>query len=299
MSRRPFARAGRHVAAALVVIASLCFGTAGAAGAQTPPATDAASDAPPAVPSAEAEAAARVHEAGGYPNDIVVLDDEDGGEESARGSGEGAGDGPTGRIGTHGERDGGDPQRSLDFPMPQFVQDFLQALANLFGIAARPIGYVLFALGIAIVIALVVYLIVMMRLPKVDLRATLRRDGGTAPEPVLDPLLEGSNATAEEHAAAGRFREAIHALFLRALREATKAGDVDRRGRTAREVVGLVERAHGAIAPLDALLSLTELVWFGGRAATEAQYLEARELALAVEAHARAMGPALPIGAPA
>lgn len=282
---------GRALASLLLAV---LIGTAAEASAQAPAATPAS-----VAPSGpEAEAAARVHDEGGYPADILVIGDEST-DGSAGGAGDvGAGHGPTGAIGPAGERDGGEPNHSLDLPMPDFVRDLLEGLASILGVAARPIGYVLFALGIAIVIALVVYLLVMMRLPKRDLRAERRRDGGSVADPMLDPLLAGSDASAEEHAANGRYREAIHALFLRALGEATRAGDVDRRGRTAREVVTLVERAHGAIPPLASLLSLTELVWFGGREATEAQYLEARELASAVEAHARGMGPALPLGAP-
>ncbi len=286
---------GRSLASlALAVLAW----AASVASAQAPPPTDAAPAAEAAPSTPEAQAASRVHDEGGYPSDIVVFDDDADATGHGTGDGLGAGDGPTGPLDLRGDRDGGEPSRSIEFPMPQFLQDLLHALAELLGVAARPLGYVLFALGIALVIALVVYLVVMMRIPKVDLTSR-RRDGGTSAGPALDPLLEGSDASAEEHAAAGRYREAIHALFVRALREATRAGDVDRRGRTAREVVALVERAHGPMPPLDALLSLTELVWFGGRAAIEAQYLEARELAAAVETRARAHGPALPIGAPA
>jgi hypothetical protein len=277
---------------ALVVL----FGPVSGALAQAPAAAPPASVAP-AGP--EGSAVTRVHDEGGYPDDILVFADEDVDASHGGAGAEGAGQGPHGTIGSRGDRDGGEPDHSIQFPMPDFVRDLLEALGRLLGVAARPVGYVLFAVGIALVIALVVYLLVMLRLPQADLRGRLRRDGGSASEPMLDPLLEGSDASAEEHAAQGRYREAIHALFVRALREATRAGDVDRRGRTAREVVALVERAHREMPPLVALLSLTELVWFGGRTATEAQYLEARSLAGAVETHARGLGPALPVGAPA
>jgi hypothetical protein len=264
------------------VVLVVLMGTAGTALAQT--------DAPAAAPSEGDTTVARVHAEGGYPSDIVVLDDDDGGDAEERAArGEGAGGGPHGRVGDDAERDGGDPNRSTEIHIP-FVQELLDALANVLGVAARPIGYLLFALGIALVIALIVYLVVMMRLPKADLATTRRRDGGSSSEPILDPLLAGGHESPEDLAAAGRYREAIHALFLRALREATKAGDVDRRGRTAREVVRLVQAMHGAIEPLDAILGLTELVWFGGREATEAQYHEARDLTAQVEARARTMG---------
>jgi hypothetical protein len=246
-----------------------------------------------AQPPSVTDVASRVHREGGYPDDITVIDDDD---DSHGDGAEGAGDGPHGAIGLHGDRDGGDANPSLDIPIPDFVRDLIAALGRLLGTAAVPIGYVLLAVGIALVIALIVYLIVMMRIPKRDLLAGRRRDA-SAEAPTLDPLLAESNASAEEHAAAGRYREAIHALFLRALREATSAGDVDRRGRTAREVVALVERMHGAIAPLAELLALTELVWFGGRAATEEQYLAARELAANVTTSTRSL--AVPLGASA
>lgn len=283
-------------AIALLAAASVAIAQPPASDAPPDPDADAHVDeAPPSTP--EAQAAARVHDEGGYPNDIAVLDDD--AEGRGDGADRGSGQGPHGSVDLRGDRDGGEPSRTLDFPMPQFVQDILEALGRLLGIAARPLGYVLFALGIACVIALVVYLIVMMQLPRADLKGGLRRDGGSAGTPALDPLLEGSDASPEEHAAAGRWREAIHGLFLRALRDATRAGDVDRRGRTAREVVALVERAHGTHPELGSLLSLTELVWFGGRPATEAQYQDARGLADAVASRARTQGPALPTGVPA
>ena len=272
-------------ALAAVALAFL-IGTASAASAQTPAAS--AGDARAIAARAE-----------GYPDDISVMDEGEPGGSGARGLGaDGAGHGPRGRIGLHGDRDGGEAAHRFDIPMPDFVRDLLAAFSQLLGAAAVPVGYVLFAIGIALVIALLVYLVVMMRIPKADIEAR-RRDRSATNEPVLDPLLEGSDASAEEHAAKGRYREAIHALFLRALRDATRAGDVDRRGRTAREVVGLVERVHGSSPQLAELLSLTELVWFGGRGATEEEYLAARVLASAVEASARSEQTALAIGAPA
>ncbi len=277
-----------RAALALVVLAVV----ASTASAQAP-----ATSEPPAS-SAERDEALRVHREGGYPDDVFVLED-----EHATGSGEGGADGhgggPHGRIGLHGDRDGGEVDSSLDLPMPDFVRDLLDALARVLGAAARPLGYALFGLGIALVVALVVFLIVRLRLPVPDLALPKRRAGGDAEAPSLDPLLEGDGTSPEEHAAQGRFREAIHALFLRALREATARADVDRRGRTAREVVALVTRAHGELPPLAGLLALTELVWFGGRAATEGQYLEARGLAHAVTERARSFGAAAPLGAPA
>lgn len=275
---------------ASLALALFCA-TPGAASAQP-----SATSTPSADESAETRAAADVHFEGGYPDDIIVLDDDS--DASHRSGDEGAGDGPHGRIGVHGSRDGGDPQHSLDLPVPDAIRAIFDALGRLLGAAAGPIGYLLLAIGIAIVIALLVYLVVMLRIPKPDLRATSRRDAGTAGAAVLDPLLEDSKISAEELAAAGRFREAVHALFLRALRAATRSADVDRRGRTAREVVALVVRAHGDLPPLRTLLALTEVAWFGGREVTEGQYLEARALASEVETRAPTLGPA-PIGAPA
>lgn len=281
----------RRALAALVLGSALVLG-ASAARAQAPDPS-----APPAS-SAERDAVTRVHASGGYPDDVFILDEEHATDSDGLVD-DGHGTGPHGRIGLHGDRDGGEPDQGIDLPMPDFLRDLLEALGRILGTAARPIGYVLFGLGIALVVALVVFLIVRMRLPKPEITLPRRKDAGAVGAPALDPLLEGDGTSPEDHAAQGRFREAIHALFLRALREATARADVDRRGRTAREVVALVARAHGELPPLGELLGLTELVWFGGRAATEAQYVEARGLAAAVSDHARRFGAALPLGAPA
>lgn len=282
------------MARALVAIAVASLALAASVATAQAPAPD---PAPAPALGAEREAAARVHAEGGYPDDVFVLGDE---HETGAGEGDGSGhDDSARRIGLHGDRDGGTADESLDLPMPQFVRDLFEMLGRILGTAAQPIGYLLFGLGIALVVALVVFLIVRFRLPRPEISLPRRKDAGSVGAPALDPLLEGDGTSPEEHASHGRFREAIHALFVRALREATARADVDRRGRTAREVVALVQRSHGELPPLGELLSLTELVWFGGRAATEEQYLAARELAAAVSARARTFGAAIPVGATA
>jgi hypothetical protein len=226
--------------------------------------------------------AARVHREGGYPEDIVLFDDGDD-SPSAGGAGEddGAGDGPHGLV-HPGERDGGEPNQGLDIPMPPFLRDLLRALSSLVGAAAMPIAYLAFALGIAVVIGFVVYMFAYLRLRPPEL-ASRKRERQAVDAPLLDPLLEEALLSHEEYAANGRYREAIHAVFLGSLSRALRTTDVDRRGRTAREVVGLTARASGHEGLAD-LLSLTELVWFGGRPATVDQYELAKALASRVTA---------------
>jgi hypothetical protein len=224
--------------------------------------------------------AARVHAEGGYPEDITVIDDEtddttlDGDDPNG-----GAGRGPHGSIHPRGDRDGGDASRGLDIPLPQFVRDLLHALAEMIGAAAGTLTYVLFAVGIALILVFVVYLVTLFRFPKRDL-ATVRRDRRyDAGQAALDPLLEEALQSPEEYARQGRFREAIHAVFVRSLSETARAGDVDRRGRTAREVVTAIAKIQSTPPELADLLALAELVWFGGRPATETQYVHAVDLA--------------------
>jgi len=126
------------------LVLAVALGAASTASAQAPSASD---------------TAVRVHHAGGYPDDISVLErDRSDGSDT-----EGIGGRPEGPIGLHGDRDGGDAGQRFDVPLPDFVRDLLTALAQIFGAAAMPIGYAMFAIGIGLAIALVVYLVVMMR----------------------------------------------------------------------------------------------------------------------------------------
>lgn len=223
--------------------------------------------------------AARVHVEGGYPDDIAVLEDETGSRALDGNGNNGEGDGPQGSVHPDGDRDGGDASRTLDLPLPEFIRDFLRALARMIGAAATPLTYLLFALGLALIIVFVVYLVTLFRFPRRDLESVRREHRPDGMGMSLDPLLEESLSSPEEYARQGRFREAIHAVFVRALSEVARAGDVDRRGRTAREVVTAIARIQHAPPELGDLLSLAELVWFGGRPATETQYGHAVDLA--------------------
>jgi hypothetical protein len=236
--------------------------------------------------------AARVHSEGGYPEDISVLDDETDETTLANGGdGTGAGNGPQGSVHPDGERDGGEASGGLDIPLPQFVRDLLDALGRMIGAAAPTLTYVFFALGLALLVVFVVYLVTLLRFPKRDLSTLRRAIRPDASAMDVDPLLEEAHATPEEYARQGRFREAIHAVFVRALKEMARSGDVDRRGRTAREVVTAIARIQAAPPELADLLALTELVWFGGRAATESQYVHATSLAERIRSTAAGITP--------
>lgn len=148
---------------------------------------------------------------------------------------------------------------------------------------AAPIAYLLLGLAILVGGGLVLYGFVLSwthsRMKETADEATQR--GAEAVQ--VDPLLLAVEQTPQEFAHQGRYREAIHALFLQALE---KAGALEGRGRgrTAREIVhGLSGLGRGAAA-LTELLSLTELVWWGARPATYEQYQSALALVASVPA---------------
>jgi hypothetical protein len=225
------------------------------------------------------ETAERVHDEGRYPSDVTVFLPEPGGD--ARG---GTDDGPDGRgRGPRGET-GIDSGREEDAPPPDspelpFLRDFLRWLGTALEAVAGPLGWVFLALAGALLVMLIVFFVVSMRFGPHRIDATSRAGDEDDDAPV-DPLLLGGVGRPDELAAQGRFREAIHALFLESL-ERVGGTEGRQRARTARELVrGAYERDAGRRggAELQELLELTELVWFGGRSATEAQYCSARAL---------------------
>lgn len=118
-------------------------------------------------------------------------------------------------------------------------------------------------------------------------------DGGQA-EPVVDAargLPADALAYADAEAGAGRFREAVRALFGGAARLLVERGVIPAtRTRTTAEILGdVLERGSAAHAPLAALAALFEPAWYGhadpgpdGFAAARAAYLEVDAAAAAV-----------------
>lgn len=239
--------------------------------------------APPALARAQDEAretAARVHREGRYADDVVVLVPESDDASAAGGSGgEGAGRGPRGETSIDGDR----VVEESPGPAPElpWLRDLIEWLGRAIQALSGPLGWLFLALAGALLVMVIAFFVASLRFGagRIDARA---RDGD-GDEDAVDPLLVGSGASADSLAAAGRYREAIHALFLDAL--ARVGGEEGRqRGRTARELVRAVRDARAGRAELVSLLDLTEIVWFGGRDATEAQYLEARALWSAIPA---------------
>lgn len=228
----------------------------------------------------EREAASQVHREGGYPTDITVLVPENSRCASDGGLCEddmfGQGRGPRARSSGGGERTA-DPGMSHG-GVPSWLRDFVQWLDALLSVTVQPLGWVLLTvLGVAM-LALVGFFVARVRLSS---RADSERDVDAPMSSPLDPLLQASGLRAEDLAAQGRYREAIHALFIEALEHVGALRGVHR-ARTARELVMMIPREHRGHAELTRLLDLTELVWFGGRPATEEQYRDAQVLCAAV-----------------
>ena len=225
------------------------------------------------------EAAERVHEEGRYPSDVTPLI-----PDRSMGTGTGSGDDEEGRgRGARGEtvlgdRDSGDRGTGDDSGLGGAVRQILEWIEGLRDAVGGPVAWVLLVVGLALVALLVAYLVVRVRLGR-DAKTIEAR--ATSAEGEIDPLLVGPSASADELALQARWGEAIHAIFLDALGR-VGGRDGRHRGRTARELV-----TRSAREELVDLLELTELVWFGGRPATEEQYHRARELAAKVPAQAK------------
>lgn len=240
-------------------------------------------DAAKAQEPTPSETAAQVHADGRYPSDVTVLVPEPSDAEGALAGMGGRGRGPRGETSIDGERVA-DPV-APNVQLPPWLRDFFDWLGKVLGSASGPLGWLFLALFGALLIALVVFFIATLRFGKMRLEGSATSDQEPSDGPV-DPLLYASGTPAEQLAAQGRFREAIHALFLESLE---RIGGLEgrQRARTARELVLAVDARHPGRAELVALLDLTELVWFGGRDATEAQYLDASALRDVVIARVR------------
>ncbi|MDQ3032268.1 MAG: DUF4129 domain-containing protein, partial [Myxococcota bacterium] len=222
---------------------------------------------------APGEVAERVQREGGYPSDISVYVPERSEGDGTDGDGrDGRGGGSRGETSVDADREAADPPASFDVP---FLREFVQWLGGLLGSIGGPLGWVLLALAGSLLLMLIVFFVASVRwsTPRIEgTRAGEEEEGGA-----VDPLLMGSGESAEALAAQGRYREAIHALFLESL-ERVGGTEGRQRARTARELVCSVDALRLGRAELGALLDLTELVWFGGRDASEAQYQSARAL---------------------
>ncbi|UJR86236.1 Hypothetical protein I5071_83180 [Sandaracinus amylolyticus] len=218
-----------------------------------------------------AAVAARVREQGGYPPDVRVLvpDHEAGSDVDGA---EGAGRGPRGET-IDGERESPDPGPQVELP---FVRRILEWLASVLASLSGPLGYVVLALGLAVLALVIVFFVASLRFRAPRIEASARYEG--TGEGAIDPLLVGTGESADALAAQGRWREAIHALFLDTL---ARVGGAEgrHRSRTARELVRAIDAGRTGRAELESLLDLTELVWFGARDADEDHFQQARALA--------------------
>jgi len=213
--------------------------------------------------------AERIHREGRYADDLVL--EADGPAE------DGAGRGPRGELRLDPDRQLTPSQAPVE--LPDWLRDLFRSLEALFGAAAQSLGWVFLGLGLTVLAALLAYLVARIRLPIPPATASPASAG---PGGSLDPLLLTPSRSAEELAAEGRWGEAIHALFVRSLDRL--GGEERHRASTARELVRRVPGDRPGKAPLEELLGMTELVWFGGREATEEEYRNAVTLSATVEA---------------
>jgi hypothetical protein len=117
--------------------------------------------------------------------------------------------------------------------------------------------------GLAVLTLLVVAWIV-RRLPRFARDVAVVDPAGDAPVPI--PI-----ASAEALAAAGRYREAIHALLLQTLEALSRAARLAP-SLTSREIVARVPVPPRAREALDGLVDAVEVTYFGGQDPAEPDY---------------------------
>ncbi len=215
------------------------------------------------------EVARGVHRRGNYPSDLEVMPTEP--ITMSDGAG-GTGEGPTRpRTPVRLYRSGGEntPQRAPD---PGFELPALGALGEI-------LGWLLVAVCVLVLLGALVYGLAQLRLrASAPHEAADRKAGDGTDDAVLDPLLVMPELSAEELARLGRYREAIHALFIASLLTTGFRPEGKARGATAREIVHAMLAVDSRKPPLASLLTETELVWFGGRPATLETFERARSM---------------------
>lgn len=121
----------------------------------------------------------------------------------------------------------------------------------------------------------------------------LRRERGTTATAWRPGHAEGTAAeqdwaaVAERAAAAGQWREAIHAMYWAAIGSMAVEGRwrrvaAEKAARTPREYLGLLEPGSAQRGNLGSLTALLERAWYARRPAAESEYVKARGLAAAL-----------------
>lgn len=210
-----------------------------------------------------------VHRRGNYPSDLAVMP----GEPITMSEGGGAdGEGPVRpRTPVRLYRSGGEntPQRAPD---PDFPLPALGALGEI-------LGWLLVGVCVLALLGALVYGLAQLRFRSSPPDAAVSpKAADGAGEAALDPLLVMPELSAEELARLGRYREAIHALFVASLLATGFRPEGKARGATAREIVQAMLSVDTRKPPLASLLTETELVWFGGRPATLETFERARAM---------------------
>jgi len=129
----------------------------------------------------------------------------------------------------------------------------------------RLVWYALLVLSAVAVIRIATLVVRRLRSSGIGRDARVSNPDDVPVVAAAEGLPDDALAFADGEAAAGRFREAVRALFGAAARELVERGVVSRtQTRTTRELLGDVESARPTVAPsLHALASTFEPAWYG------------------------------------
>lgn len=231
-------------------------------------------------------AADRIHTQGRYPDDLLVEPEPESSEGGEGGSGGTAG-GLRRPVPIFGGRDAPAlaprPPESANFELPDWLKRL--EVPGWFIRLFEWIGYGAIALVVGLIVALValvVYTLFRFRRKAEDVAEDARprkkkktNVEAAGAEAEADPLLAVPREPHDVLAREGRYREAIHALLVAALRSTGWSPEGRGRGMTAREITRGYTRPTPPKQPLETLLGITERCWFGGREATEELYRDA------------------------
>lgn len=233
---------------------------------------------PPPSTNGPHDVAARIHDRGRYPNDLMVEPEPEATGQGGSGSGGGARRTPIPIYGGRGEGTlAPDPSPPSEWPdwLPDLsLPDWFLSLLGLLGKGALA----LVVLAIVLMVGGIVYLLFRFRKPAPDDDVGTKKRAKKRPEDALapaDPLLEMPTLGHEELARQGRFREAVHALLVAALLSTGWVPEGRGRGLTAREIAAGYQLNSPPREALLELLATVERIWFGGREATAETYAAA------------------------
>lgn len=175
----------------------------------------------------------------------------------------------------------------LDRALDRLLQELTELLDGLIRVVPGGGG------SLVLLVVLAVVALVLVRLGLVPLLRSRRGGLDDERDTARERTAEDYRREADEHAAHGRWDEALRARLRAVVRDLERRGVLDPRpGRTADDVARAASRALPDCAQeLHALASAFDEVWYGGRAATSAD----DALGRSVDARVRAARPVVPV----